>query len=331
MINRRDFLKALAATTSSLAIAPSLAAQNKTEGHQRDRLGELLPQRRLGATKEAVTMLGVGGAHIGRMEEREAQRVIETALERGVRFFDTAESYQKGDSERRYGRFLVPKYRDVVFIMSKTLGRDADTARQQLEGTLRRLNTDHLDLWQIHSVTDPQDVDRRLESGVLNVLLEAQKQGKTRYIGFTGHRTPKAHQRMLERTQALQTCQMPINVLDPSSESFIGDVLPALVERKMGVLAMKTLADGYFFRKFKVGKSATRSTVVPDHLSLTQALHFVWSLPVSVLISGVDNVEQMKQNIQLAWSFTELDKRQRAELIEKVADLAGPPVEYYKK
>ena len=196
-------------------------------------------------TGQTVTMLGVGGWHIGHMDTgREVQATIETALEGGVRFFDSAESYQRGESERRLGQFLTPKYRDVVYLMTKTTAKDAKTAQNHLNGSLKRLKTDYLDLWQMHTVKDPKDVDLRMEQGVLEVMTKAKGSGKVRHIGFTGHKRPSAHQRILENTEAFEACQMPINLMDPAYNSFIDGILPTLVERKIGVLAMKTLANG---------------------------------------------------------------------------------------
>ena len=316
-MERRNFLESLAGLTSGLLLSGSEVLSSVS-----DRWGELLPQRKLGKTGESVTMLGAGGAHIGRMDERNAQATIEAAIEGGVRFFDTAESYRDGRSERYYGRFLVPKYRDEVFLMTKTTARDAETARQHLHGSLKRLDTDYLDLWQMHSVQSPQDVDRRIENGVLDVIEEAKVSGKVRHIGFTGHRLPEGHQRVLERTDVFETCQMPMNVTDPNYRSFIKGVLPTLVERDYGVLAMKTLADGGFFEG--------GSSVVPDYVSIREALHFVWSLPVSVLITGAENVEQMEEKIGLARSFERMSEEQRKALVRKVADLENAEFEWYK-
>lgn len=327
-MDRRHFLQTLSGLTAGILVQPSLGAN--VNGGDRDRLGELLPRRTLGRTGEAVTMLGVGGWHIGRMSEADAERTIETALEGGVRFFDSAESYQNGRSESYLGRFLVPKYRDVAFLMTKTTAPDAATARRHLEGSLRRLGTEYLDLWQVHSLESPADVDSRIAREVLGVVLEAQEAGKVRHIGFTGHASPKAHIRMLEMTDIFETCQMPINVLDLSFESFVDQVLPALVQRDIGVLAMKTLANGRFFNSVPAKGGTEESSVVPGRISVAEALNFVWSLPVSVLITGPDNPEQMREKIGLARSHAVMSEDDRRQLIERVSDLAGRSVEYYK-
>lgn len=296
-----------------------------------DQLGQTLPRRLLGRTAEKVTMLGLGGFHVGSLNDREAQAMIEAALAGGIRFFDNAQQYQSGGSEEKYGRFLTPKYRDHVFLMTKTLARDASSAERDLEGSLRRLKTDHLDLWQMHSVESPADVDRRQRDGVFQVIEAAKKSGKTRHIGFSGHRTPDAHRRVLEVADQFDTCQMPINAADPSYESFIKNVLPVLVEKNLGVLAMKTLADrGFFGTNRWDARSTGVSPLIPNRISVREAIHFVWSLPVSVLISGAETLDQLHEKIRLAQSFKMMSPEERQQIVQRVADLAGNAVEYYK-
>ena len=165
---------------------------------------------------------------------------------------------------------------------------------------------------------------------MFDVMMEAKESGRARHIGFTGHTRPPAHRRVLEKTDIFDTCQMPINLADASYESFIKDVLPTLVERNIGVLAMKTLANGGFFGGSSHGEHGDNPKLVPYRVSIAEAVHFAWSLPVSVLITGPDNAEQMKEKISLARSFVGMAEEQRQQLIEKVADLAGQRVEFYK-
>jgi len=331
MTDRRNFLKSLAGVTAGLSLAPAAfgSEQNK------DRLGDILPKRKLGRTGEYVTMLGTGGYHVGWTTERDAQEVIEAALEGGVRFFDTAESYGNGRSEERYGKYLTPKYRDLIFLTSKTTGPDAKTVQEHLEGTLRRLKVDHLDLYQIHSIRTPEDVDSRIEKGVIDYLLKAKAQGKFRYLGFTGHQNPYAHAHMLDRTKdtdIFDTVLMPVNVLDASWYSFTENVMPKALARNMGITSIKSLADGRFFAKKEQANWTSDDPVIPNYLSIKEAMHYVWSLPVTVLISGNENATFMREKIALARSFSKLSEAERMALINKVKDIAQTrKVEYYKK
>ena len=326
--SRRSVLKYLAGFTAGILLANKANAQEKAVSSS-DRLGKLLPQRILGRTGEAVTMLGVGGWHIGRMSERDAQETIEIALQSGVRFFDTAESYQAGGSETRFGKLLTPMYRDVIYLMTKSTAKTADDARRHLEGSLSRMNTDYLDLWQVHSVNTPQDSSDRLDNGVFEVMAEAKASGKVRHLGFTGHYQPDALLKTME-SDLFDTCQMPVNLADPNYSSFIKQVMPELVERDIGVLAMKSLANGGFFGGSSHGQHGTNPKIIPDRVSIAEAINFAWSLPISVLITGADNPAQMQEKIDLANSFIGMDEQQRQALIDKVTDLAGNTVEFYK-
>lgn len=331
MTNRRTFLKTLAGVTAGLSIPATSFGKEASK----DRLGEILPKRKLGRTGEYVTMLGTGGYHVGWTSERDAQEVIEASLEGGVRFFDTAESYSKGVSEERYGKYLTPKYRDLVFLMTKSTGRDAKTVQEHLEGSLRRMKVDQIDLYQVHSIRTPQDVDNRINNGVLDVLIKAKEQGKVKYLGFTGHQNPYAHTRMLDQTKEsdiFDTALMPVNVLDQSYYSFTKNVIPPSLERNLGILAIKSLADGRFFAKKEEANWVSEDPLIPNYLSIKEALHFVWSLPVTVLISGNENATYMREKIELARSFSKLTEKDKLDLIEKVKDIAlTGKLEYFKK
>ncbi|MCK5729653.1 MAG: aldo/keto reductase [Draconibacterium sp.] len=331
MTDRRNFLKNLAGVTAGLSLSGTAFGSEKTT----DRMGEVLPKRKLGRTGEYVTMLGTGGYHVGWTTERDAQEVVEAAIEGGVRFFDTAESYSKGRSEERYGKFLTPKYRDLIFLMTKSTGKDAKSVQEHLEGSLRRLKVDQIDLFQVHSIKTPEDVDSRIENGVLEVLLKAKEQGKIKYLGFTGHQNPYAHTHMLERTKEsdiFDTALMPVNVLDQSYYSFIQNVIPKALDRDMGILAIKSLADGRFFAKKEKVNWTSDDPLIPNYLSIKEAMYFVWSLPVTVLISGNENATFMREKVALARSFSKLSEAQRLELVDKVKDIAlSGNLEYFKK
>jgi aryl-alcohol dehydrogenase-like predicted oxidoreductase len=330
MKDRRTALKALAALTTGMLVP--FKGINGIFNSPMDRMGELLPLRYLGNTGEQVTMLGLGGAHVARVEEKVAAAQIELAIESGIRFFDTAHMYGNGLSERRYSKYLIPKYRDISFIMTKTTATTGKKAMEELETSLKRLNVDYVDLWQVHAITSPQDVDGRIKNDILEVFENAKKSGKVRHIGFTGHTDFNAHKRMLEKTDIFQTCQMPINCFDPSYKSFLNNVLPTLVDRKMGVLAMKTLSNGGFFGGKTHFVKGDNPKLIPDVLSVQEAIHFVWSLPVSTLITGADDVPMLQEKIDLARSFKKKSESERLALIERIANagLKGGEVEFYK-
>jgi len=330
MKTRRSILKSLAALTAGLLV-PTKGISGDLFPPS-DKFGELLPLRLLGKTGEKVTMLGLGGAHIARCDEKTAEAQIECAIDGGIRFFDTAYSYGNGKSEERYGKYLVSKYRDVSFIMTKTTATSGKEALAEFERSLSRMKLDHVDLWQIHSIRSPKDVDARIEQEVLEVFRKAKESGKTRYIGFTGHRDFNAHKQMLNRTNILETCQMPINCFDPNYKSFINNVLPTLVEQEMGILAMKTLSNGGFFGGTSHYEGGNNPKIVPNVVSVREAIHFVWSLPVSTLITGANDVEMLQEKINLAKSFKKMNEKARMELVDRVgnADLEGAKVEFYK-
>jgi aryl-alcohol dehydrogenase-like predicted oxidoreductase len=280
----------------------------------------------------------VGGYHVGWTSERDAQAVIETALAAGIRFFDTAHNYADGESENRYGRYLTPNHRQDIFLMTKSQAGDYKAARAELELSLRRLNTDHVDLWQLHSLESPDDVDARIRNGVLRACEEALNEGKARYLGFTGHASPYAHLRILDQTAGsglFSTTQMPVNVLDAASErSFIRQVVPRAIERNLGILAMKTLADGRFFGS-KTQPAWTNwqtdDPVVPTRVSAEDALRFAWSLPISVLITGAETPAMLEEKVAYARRFAALTETDRTVLIDRIANLPGrDQVEYYK-
>lgn len=333
MQSRREFLMKMAMLTSGVMLPwPSILSQ-------KDKFGAILPYRKLGNTGEKITMLGLGGFHIGQPSEAEAQAMIEKAIEKGIRFFDNAHDYHKGESEKRYGKFLVPKYRDEVFIMTKSGAKDYKTAKEELERSLSRMKTDQVDLWQLHSLKNPEDVDSRINNGVLKAVEEALKEKKIRYAGFTCHNSPRAMLRMLEQTQGsglFSTAQMPINVIDAYSDpSFINHVLPQLNKQNIAVLGMKSLADGRFFeKKLRFGREIwqTETPLIPDVISVEEAIQFAWTMPISSLIVGTDNVSMLEEKIEFVKRMSQVDEEYRKNLLAKISDYPLlKKVEYYKK
>lgn len=326
---RREFIRIIGGLSASLMLPIPAISQSFKNNPPRDKWGELLPLRPFGKTGKEVTMLGAGGFHIGRMDDKEATRTIETAIEGGIRFFDTAESYQDGGSEEIMGRLLVPKYRDEIFLMTKTRATDAKTAQADLEASLRRLQCDQIDLWQIHAVKSVEDVNARYENGVFDYLLKAKAEGKVKHIGFTGHNSPEAHARVMALSDDFEASQMPVNVLDISYNSFIQNTLPTLLEKKIAVIAMKTLAGGAFFGRGFDGRKSSEDNVM-KHISIQEALHFVWSLPIDVLVTGAKDADMLQEKIDLAKSLIKLTEDDREALVEKVAHFAEQKIEYYK-
>jgi len=337
MKNRRDFIKKAGALTTLGLISDWASALPASDG-----LGEILPQRQLIRNGEKVTAFCLGGYHLGFSENpKDGERMIERSMELGVRFFDNAVGYFNGRSEDYMGRFLTPKYRDKVFLMTKAPGRTGKEVQAQLDKSLQRLKTDYVDLWQIHALRTPEDVDNRLKEGVLDVFLEAKEKGKARYLGFTGHRNPKTHLHFLNTLDKLgvelETCQMPLNVCDPSFESFQEHVLPVLLKKKYGVLAMKTMAGGSMMGgRIDTTPQDIKTKDIPDVVAqsdLTMAnLHqYVYSLPISSLISGCRFTYELEENVQVLRDMKKISKTDLKKLEELAKPYAGLIVENYKR
>jgi predicted aldo/keto reductase-like oxidoreductase len=327
MTTRRHFIRTVSGATLALATPKVLIAGRSGSS---DRWGKVLPLKQLGSTGDSVTLLGLGGFHIGRMDDPVAEETIELAMKEGIRFFDTAESYQRGVAEVKYGKFLSPKYRDEVFLMTKTRARNYKTAEEHLHGSLKRLGTDRLDLWLMHSIENENDVKSRLQNGVLKFMIEARSKGLVRHIGFSGHTTTGAHLSMLEQSEDVEVCMMPVNVVDTGYDSFINKVLPELKKRKKGVIAMKTLSGGAFFGRGFDGAQDARDTVI-DHISVEEAITYALSVPNDVLVTGPKSPEMLQEKINIVNQFQRLSDGEMESLFRKVEHLADGQVEYYKE
>ena len=265
--------------------------------------------RTLGKTGEKVSAIGLGGSHIGRpSQEQEAIRIVRSAIDRGINFMDNCWDYHDGESERRMGQALRDGYRKKVFLMTKFDGRTKASTAQQINESLQRLQTDVIDLMQYHENIRMEDPDRFFApGGPLEALLEAKKAGKIRYIGFTGHKDPAVHLRMLEVAAQHQfhfdAAQMPLNVLDYHFRSFAHQVVPKLVEQGIGVLGMKPMAFG---NALKTGQ------VTP-----LECLHYALNLPTSVVITGCDSMKILDQALEAARTFKPLTPAQLAALVAK--------------
>jgi aryl-alcohol dehydrogenase-like predicted oxidoreductase len=337
MENRRDFIKKATTVAAFSLIADWASAIPAT-----DKLGDILPQRQLIRNGEKVTSFCLGGYHVGFTEDpKEAEKMLERAIELGVRFFDNARGYHKGRSEEYMGRFLTPKYRDNIFLMSKAPGKTGKEVRQQLDDSLKALKTDYVDLWQIHALQTPKDVDNRLKEGVLDAFLEAKEKGKTRYLGFTGHRNPKTHLHFLNKLDELgielDTCQMPLNVCDPSFESFQDKVLPVLLKKNYGIIAMKTMAGGSMMGgRIDTTPEDIKTAHIPDVVSKTELTHanlhqYVYSLPVSSLCSGCRFTYELEENVKVLKNMKKLSDSDMQKLEKYAEPYAGLIVENYKR
>ena len=269
----------------------------------------------LGRTGEKVSLVGMGGFHIGKeISESEAIQLIRSAIDRGINFMDNSWDYNNGESEIRMGKALRDGYREKVFLMSKLDGRTKEVATKQLDESLQRLQTDHLDLIQHHEVIRFDDADRIFaEGGAQAAVLEAKKAGKVRYIGFTGHKDPHIHLYMLEVAAKhgvhFDTVQMPLNVMDAHFRSFEHLVLPELVKQEVGVLGMKSMGDAIILKS---------NVVTP-----TECLHYAMHLPTSVVITGIDKPQLLDQAIDAAKNFRPMSQAAIEALLGKTKQAAA--------
>ncbi len=304
-MDRRNFLKTAAATTLMTSLSKNLA-------HASD---AAVPTCTLGRSGEKISMVGLGGYHLGmQSDEQESIRIIRTGLDSGISFLDNCWDYNDGQSEIRMGKALRDGYRQKAFLMTKIDGRTKKAALQQLDESLRRLQTDRIDLLQFHEVIRDTDPDRIFASGGgMEAVLEARKQGKVRYIGFTGHKSPDIHLKMLETAFAHQftfdAVQMPLNVMDAHFNSFEKKVLPVLVKHGIGVLGMKPMGD-------KIILNSKTATPI-------ECLHYALNLPTSVVITGCDSMNILQQALDAARSFRPMSSEEVATLLAKTAPAAG--------
>jgi uncharacterized protein len=263
---------------------------------------EPIARRTFGRHPDRVSIIGLGGFHLGKAKTiAEAVRIVHEAIDAGVNFLDNAWEYHDGESERRMGRAIADR-RESVFLMTKvcTHGRDATVALRQLDESLRRLRTDHLDLWQVHECVYYNDPERHFaRGGVVEALERAKAQGKVRYVGFTGHKDPEIHLRMLSFDFPFDACQLPLNGFDAQFRSFQTRVLPELARRRIAAIGMKSLGgDGRVIKK--------KAARVAD------ALRYAMSLPVCTTVSGVDSLKVLRQNLRIARGFSPMNERDRA-------------------
>jgi aryl-alcohol dehydrogenase-like predicted oxidoreductase len=315
-MKRRQFLEAMTAGAAGvLASSASGAGPAATAARPREtRRGDML-YRQLGSTTEEVSLLGLGGHHIGRQkDEKDSIKIIRSAIDAGITFMDNCWDYHDGGSERRMGKALRDGYRKKVFLMTKIDGRTKASAARQLDESLRRLQTDVIDLLQFHEVLRLEDPDGIFaDGGAMEAVQAARKAGKVRYAGFTGHKDPLVHLRMLEVAAEhgfhFDAAQMPLNVLDAHFRSFARKVVPVLVEQKVGVLGMKSMGDGLVLKS----KAATP----------VECLHYAMTLPTSTVITGIDSLDILKQDLEAVKTFWPLPEKELAALLARTARAAA--------
>ncbi len=271
-----------------------------------------IPTRPLGKTGTEVSILGIGGAHIGfpKVEEATGIRIIQQAIDAGATFLDNAWEYNQGESELRMGKALKQGgYRQRAFLMTKDCAHDrkAPNSMLKLEQSLKRLRTDYLDLWQLHEVVWEDDPDWIFApGGSAEALIKAKEQGKVRFIGFTGHKHPDIHRRMLSQGFPWDAVQMPLNVFDAHYASFEREILPLCQEQGIGVVGMKSMADGHLFE--------SGAEITP-----AEALRYALNLPLSTLVSGIDTLEILEENLAVARDLRPFSEEERADLLARSA------------
>ena len=310
-VSRRTFVKGAAVLTASALANPGLGLAGQAQ--QNPGSPDQVPQRPLGKTGVQISALGVGGYHLGSTkDQQEAIELVARALDAGINFFDNCWEYHDGLSEERLGVALKGK-RDQAFVMTKvcTHGRGKDVAMQHLEESLRRLQTDHLDLWQIHEVIYYNDPDLIFApGGAAEALLAAKQQGKVRFVGFTGHKDAAIHLRMLTQDFPFDTVQMPLNCLDATFRSFETQVMPEANRRGIAVLGMKSMGGS--------GEIVSHGAATPS-----DALRYAMSLPVATTISGMDSLGVLEQNLAIAKGFQPMKPEEMQALRERAKAFAA--------
>lgn len=313
-LSRRSFLKSAALVgAGTLAARQAAAAQPQELTMPQNTTGSQVPRRPFGKTGQQISVLGVGGFHLGSAKDQgEVNAIVGTAIDAGINFFDNAWDYHQGESEERLGEALKGK-RDQVILMTKvcTHGRDKSVAMQQLEQSLRRLKTDHLDVWQIHEVVYYNDPDLIFRpDGAIEALALAKQQGKVRMVGFTGHKHPDIHLKMLSHDFPFDTVQMPLNPFDANFRSFQQHVLPEANRRGISVFGMKSLGGSGEF-------------VSHGAITVKDALRYAMSLPVATTISGMDSLGVLQQNLEIARNFQPMTREEMRAVEAKCAKWAA--------
>jgi aryl-alcohol dehydrogenase-like predicted oxidoreductase len=321
MPSRREFLRLTAAAAAAAGVAGPLArAALALDAEARRRaLEKPLPRRPLGKTGMEVGILGLGCFYLGSLpKESEAVAIVRRARELGMNWFDTAPSYAGGVSEERLGKGLEGA-RDGVFVATKSTCRDGKSALAELEASLKRLGTDHVDLFQFHALRTAQDVAQIFgEGGAHEALARAKQAGKVRHLGFTGHFDPDLLARVC-RERPLETMLLPLNCLDPHERSFEKGTLPAAAEKGMGVIAMKVFVSGRLVADRALSPAAE------------ECVRYSLSLPISTAIVGCASLEELETDLAAAKTFEPMPEPERKALAERVRPFLASKIEWYKR
>jgi aryl-alcohol dehydrogenase-like predicted oxidoreductase len=311
-VSRRGFFESAIAAAGVAAMAESVIAQTSSAS------GAGVPARLLGKTGVRVPVIGVGGAHAGGIkEEADSIRLMHAAIDLGITFFDNAWEYVGGRAEEVMGKALaMDGKRKQVFLMTKFCEPTYEGAMKNLEDSLRKFGTDHLDLWQIHEMNNDNDPEWVFEKGAVRAAIEARKQGKTRFIGFTGHKDPRIHMDMLTRKYEgkpvdWDTAQMPINVMDAHYHSFQNNIVPVCLKRKIGVVGMKGLGGG---RGTMLGKCG---------LTFRECLEWCLNVPISTQVIGFTAIDQLKEAAAVAREFKPMPAAEKQKLLARTKEEAG--------
>jgi aryl-alcohol dehydrogenase-like predicted oxidoreductase len=305
IIDRRQVLNVIAG--ASLAAVVRAQSPDARDGNG-------MIYRKLGSTEERVSAIGLGGYHISVPSEQEAIQIVRSALDRGITFLDNCWDYADGVSEVRMGKALRDGYRQKAFLMTKFDGRTKQAAAQQIDQSLQRLQTDHIDLIQFHENIRLDDPDRFFaQGGAVEAVIAAKQAGKIRYIGFTGHKDPLVHERMLDVAKQhnfhFDSCQMPLNPMDAHFRSFSNNVVPKLVEEGIAVIGMKPMANGLILKS---------KTVTP-----IECLHYALNLPTSVVITGCDSMKILDQAFEAARTFRPMTEAETIAILDKTRAAAA--------
>ena len=325
-MERRRFLKQAAAAAAIVGFKSSAAQDSGSNGELQGAAAHVpaaivthvngIGRRKLGRADAEVSIIGIGGYHLGlsHVQEQDALQIIHKALDEGINFLDNCWDYNDGVSEERMGKALQGGYRQKAFLMTKIDGRTGAEARKQLEQSLSRLKTDHIDLLQIHEVIRMTDPDQAFQQGnVIDVLQQARKEGKIRFIGFTGHKHPDIHLHMIETADkhgfTFDTVQMPVNALDEHYDSFGQKVIPVAQQHGMAILGMKPLSNGAILKT--------------NTVTATEALHYAMSVPVTLTITGCESIENLNQALGVARNFKPMSDQEKIAVLHKTAPVGG--------